>query len=81
MSQECGGCEGGIGRAPELPGEQVQECMKMALVEARQALDRSEVPVGCVVIRGGEVLARGSNRGNELSNGTRLGRNHMRTCQ
>ena len=35
--------------------------MALALDEARQALERGEVPVGAVVVRGGEVLARAGN--------------------
>jgi tRNA(adenine34) deaminase len=35
--------------------------MDMALQEARGAGARGEVPVGCVVVRGGEVLARAGN--------------------
>ena len=34
----------------------------MALQEARAAGERGEVPVGCVIVRGGEVLARAGNR-------------------
>ena len=45
--------------------------MRAALVEAEGALNRWEVPVGCVVVRDGEVIATGSNRTNELRNGTR----------
>ena len=36
--------------------------MDMALAEARAAGERGEVPVGCVVVRGGEVQARAGNR-------------------
>src|ERR1700689_2574045 len=36
--------------------------MDMALEEARAAGERGEVPVGCVFVAGGEVLARASNR-------------------
>jgi tRNA(adenine34) deaminase len=36
--------------------------MDMALEEARAAGERGEVPVGCVIVRGGEVLARAGNR-------------------
>lgn len=36
--------------------------MRMALEEARKALDAGEVPVGAVIVRGGEVAARGHNR-------------------
>ena len=45
--------------------------MRAALVEAEGALNRWEVPVGCVVVRDGEIIATGSNRTNELRNGTR----------
>jgi tRNA(adenine34) deaminase len=36
--------------------------MDMALAEARAAADAGEVPVGCVIVRGGEVVARTRNR-------------------
>jgi tRNA(adenine34) deaminase len=36
--------------------------MDMALAEARAAGERGEVPVGCVLVRGGEVIARAGNR-------------------
>jgi tRNA(adenine34) deaminase len=35
--------------------------MDMALAEARAAGERGEVPVGCVIVREGEVLGRGGN--------------------
>jgi tRNA(adenine34) deaminase len=36
--------------------------MEMALDEARAVAARGEVPVGCVVVRDGEVVARAGNR-------------------
>jgi len=36
--------------------------MEMALQEAGAAGERGEVPVGCVLVRGGEVTARAGNR-------------------
>jgi tRNA(adenine34) deaminase len=36
--------------------------MQMALEEARAARDRGEVPVGCVIVRDGAVVARAGNR-------------------
>ncbi|HET7849637.1 MAG TPA: nucleoside deaminase [Pseudolabrys sp.] len=36
--------------------------MQQALEEARAAATRGEVPVGCVVVRGTEVIARRGNR-------------------
>lgn len=35
--------------------------MNEALQEARGALGRGEIPVGAIVVRGGEILGRGSN--------------------
>ena len=40
--------------------------MEMALEEAQAAADRDEVPVGAVLVRDGEVLARNGNRTLEL---------------
>ena len=36
--------------------------MQLALEEARAARARGEVPVGCVIVCGGEVVARAGNR-------------------
>lgn len=36
--------------------------MELALDEARAAQARGEVPVGCVIVRDGEVIARAGNR-------------------
>jgi tRNA(adenine34) deaminase len=36
--------------------------MDMALAEARTAGERGEVPVGCVIVHGGAVIARAGNR-------------------
>jgi len=36
--------------------------MDLALQEARAAAARGEVPVGCVIVRNGEVIARAGNR-------------------
>ena len=39
--------------------------MREALALAREAAERGEVPVGCVVVRGGEIVGRGRNRREE----------------
>jgi tRNA(adenine34) deaminase len=36
--------------------------MQLALAEARAAAARSEVPVGCVIVRNGAVVAQAGNR-------------------
>ncbi len=40
--------------------------MKEALALAREAAAHGEVPVGCVIVRGGEIVGRGRNRREEL---------------
>lgn len=42
----------------------------MAMVEAEAAGQRGEVPVGAVLVKGGEVLARAGNRVEELADPT-----------
>lgn len=44
--------------------------MAQALDEARAAAGRGEVPVGAVVVRGDEVIARAGNRTRELNDPT-----------
>jgi tRNA(adenine34) deaminase len=36
-------------------------CMMIALDEARKAFDKAETPVGAIVVKDGEVIARGHN--------------------
>lgn len=36
--------------------------MDQALTLAREAFDEGEVPVGCVIVRNGEIVGRGRNR-------------------
>jgi tRNA(adenine34) deaminase len=38
------------------------EFMKLALDEARAAAEAEEVPVGAILVRDGQILARGNNR-------------------
>jgi tRNA(adenine34) deaminase len=44
--------------------------MALALAEAEAASARGEVPVGAVIVRGGEVIARAGNRVEELGDPT-----------
>ncbi len=39
-----------------------QEAMQAALGEARLAVEAGEVPIGALVVRDGEIIARGQNR-------------------
>ncbi|KAM5553700.1 tRNA-specific adenosine deaminase TAD2-like [Rosa sericea] len=45
--------------------------MDLALEQAKLALDSLEVPVGCVIVEDGKVIASGRNRTNETRNATR----------
>ena len=42
-----------------------EEYMREALALAREAAAQGEVPVGCVIVRGGEIVGRGRNRREE----------------
>lgn len=42
-----------------------EDFMRAALALAREAAAHGEVPVGCVVVRGGEIVGRGRNRREE----------------
>ena len=49
-----------------------EDYMRMALDQARQALETGDVPVGCVVTdREGRVIGRGRNRRQERQNAVR----------
>ena len=45
-----------------------QQCMDLAFEQARCALTAQEVPIGCVIVREGRVLAAGQNKTNESRN-------------
>ena len=52
------------------PATAYPDHMDEALAEARAAAERGEVPVGAVIVRDGEVLARAGNRIVELKDPT-----------
>jgi len=47
-----------------------EKYMKMALEEAEQARQKGEIPIGAILLRGDQVLARDHNRCIELSDPT-----------
>ncbi|KAL4399761.1 tRNA(adenine34) deaminase [Malassezia pachydermatis] len=61
-----------IGCATYVPKEAQAEAdlrwMRLALDMAQEAFDHNEVPVGCVFVQNGTVIAKGRNRTNELMN-------------
>ncbi|XP_031376172.1 tRNA-specific adenosine deaminase TAD2-like [Punica granatum] len=63
-------------------GEQQERCpaaaadslsfMELAVQQAKLALESLEVPVGCVIVEDGKVIASGRNRTNETRNVSQL---------
>jgi tRNA(adenine34) deaminase len=47
---------------PNKPANQDEHFMRLALAQARLAFFREEVPIGAVMVRGEEVIARAYNR-------------------
>jgi tRNA(adenine34) deaminase len=47
-----------------------EDAMRVALAEARKALDEGEVPIGCVVVHDGIVIGRGHNQVERLKDAT-----------
>jgi len=56
---------------PEAQSAQDLYWMQKALDMAQEALEHEEVPVGCVFVRDGHMIAQARNRTNELANATR----------
>ncbi|MFC4625912.1 nucleoside deaminase [Daeguia caeni] len=57
-------------KAGSLKSRKRLQPMEMALQEARLAADRGEVPIGAVLVREGEIIARAGNRTRELNDVT-----------
>jgi tRNA(adenine34) deaminase len=49
---------------------QDEKYMKAALAQAKKAYALDEVPIGCVIVRNGRIIARGYNRRNTDKNAT-----------
>lgn len=47
-----------------------EDFMKLALVQAKQAFDEDEVPIGAVIVINGKVIARGYNQVEKLNDPT-----------
>ena len=45
--------------------------MEHAIQETKLALQRLEVPVGCIIVKNSKVIASGSNQTNETRNAAR----------
>ena len=45
-----------------------EKFMKMAITQAKKAEAILEVPIGCVIVREGKVIARGYNKRNSKKN-------------
>lgn len=41
--------------------------MTQALAEARKSLEKAEIPIGCVIVKDGEIIGRGHNAREELN--------------
>ncbi|XP_037497944.1 tRNA-specific adenosine deaminase TAD2 isoform X2 [Jatropha curcas] len=55
----------------ELSSQDNLAYMELAMEQAKYALDCLEVPVGCLIVEGGKVIASGRNRTTETRNATR----------
>ncbi|KAL4649176.1 tRNA-specific adenosine deaminase 2 [Arapaima gigas] len=51
--------------------EDIESWMQKAFDMAREALEKGEVPVGCLMVNSNQVLGKGSNEVNETKNATR----------
>ncbi|HFI0901737.1 tRNA adenosine(34) deaminase TadA [Streptococcus suis] len=47
--------------------EEKEYFMTQALQEARKSLDKDEIPIGCVIVKDGQIIGRGHNAREELN--------------
>ncbi|HFI0271050.1 TPA: tRNA adenosine(34) deaminase TadA [Streptococcus suis] len=47
--------------------EEKEYFMRQALEEARKSLEKDEIPIGCVIVKKGQIIGRGHNAREELN--------------
>ncbi|HFI0644871.1 TPA: tRNA adenosine(34) deaminase TadA [Streptococcus suis] len=47
--------------------EEKEYFMSQALAEAEKSLEKDEIPIGCVIVKDGEIIGRGHNAREELN--------------
>ncbi|HEM6390821.1 TPA: tRNA adenosine(34) deaminase TadA [Streptococcus suis] len=47
--------------------EEKEYFMSQALVEAEKSLEKDEIPIGCVIVKDGQIIGRGHNAREELN--------------
>ncbi|HEM5183610.1 TPA: tRNA adenosine(34) deaminase TadA [Streptococcus suis] len=47
--------------------EEKEYFMNQALVEAKKSLEKDEIPIGCVIVKDGQIIGRGHNAREELN--------------
>ncbi|HEM6346470.1 TPA: tRNA adenosine(34) deaminase TadA [Streptococcus suis] len=47
--------------------EEKEYFMSQALIEAQRSLEKEEIPIGCVIVKDGEIIGRGHNAREELN--------------
>ncbi len=47
--------------------EEKEYFMTQALQEARKSLEKDEIPIGCVIVKDGQIIGRGHNAREELN--------------
>lgn len=51
----------------EFTQEELEYFMRQALSEAEISLEKEEIPIGCVIVKDGEIIGRGHNAREELN--------------
>ena len=62
--------ENSLSQVPETQQEQDMYFMKQALIEAKKAFDKEEVPVGSVLVHENKIIAKGHNQVELLKDAT-----------